>query len=246
MIEPNMATMLVYFFTNLNVPTDRLSALVKRAVDATFNSISVDTDTSTSDSLVLFSTVAAGVWGLAAACVWNVAACVRHVATCVRHAAASVRHGAASVRHAAASVRSAAACVWNVAACVRHAAACVRHAAACVQHAAACVQHAAACVQHAAACVQHAAACVELVRANVRTIAARRSKEVPWNGREPEAFADGRRSGRAKLEVGGGQLARPRGPASRNQRVTADEVTSSIGVGGSNWIPEIIREREAG
>lgn len=56
MIEPNMATMLVYFFTNLNVPTDRLSALVKRAVDATFNSISVDTDTSTSDSLVLFST----------------------------------------------------------------------------------------------------------------------------------------------------------------------------------------------
>jgi N-acetylglutamate synthase/N-acetylornithine aminotransferase len=56
MIEPNMATMLVYFFTNLNVPADRLSALVKRAVDATFNSISVDTDTSTSDSLVLFST----------------------------------------------------------------------------------------------------------------------------------------------------------------------------------------------
>lgn len=56
MIEPNMATMLVYFFTNLNVPADRLSALVKRAVDATFNAISVDTDTSTSDSLVLFST----------------------------------------------------------------------------------------------------------------------------------------------------------------------------------------------
>jgi glutamate N-acetyltransferase/amino-acid N-acetyltransferase len=56
MIEPNMATMLVYFFTNLDVPSDRLGALVKRAVDATFNAISVDTDTSTSDSLIVFST----------------------------------------------------------------------------------------------------------------------------------------------------------------------------------------------
>ncbi len=56
MIEPNMATMLVYFFTNLDVPSERLQALVKRAVDATFNAISVDTDTSTSDSLAVFST----------------------------------------------------------------------------------------------------------------------------------------------------------------------------------------------
>ncbi len=56
MIEPNMATMLVYFFTNLNLPSDRLKEILARVVDRTFNSISVDTDTSTSDSLILFST----------------------------------------------------------------------------------------------------------------------------------------------------------------------------------------------
>lgn len=56
MIEPNMATMLVYFFTNLDIPADKLQASVQRLSDKTFNSISVDTDTSTSDSLIIFST----------------------------------------------------------------------------------------------------------------------------------------------------------------------------------------------
>ena len=56
MIEPNMATMLTYYFTDLAVPRDRLDAMVARATEATWNSISVDSDTSTSDSLVVFST----------------------------------------------------------------------------------------------------------------------------------------------------------------------------------------------
>jgi glutamate N-acetyltransferase/amino-acid N-acetyltransferase len=56
MIEPNMATMLVYFFTNADVAAAELKALLVDAAERTFNSISVDSDTSTSDTLALFST----------------------------------------------------------------------------------------------------------------------------------------------------------------------------------------------
>lgn len=53
MIEPNMATMLSYLVTDLSVPRDELRRMLKEAVDSSFNSISVDTDTSTSDTVVL-------------------------------------------------------------------------------------------------------------------------------------------------------------------------------------------------
>jgi glutamate N-acetyltransferase/amino-acid N-acetyltransferase len=56
MVEPNMATMLVYFFTNADVPAERLKAILVDAVERTYNSISVDSDTSTSDTVVVFST----------------------------------------------------------------------------------------------------------------------------------------------------------------------------------------------
>ena len=56
MIEPNMATMLAYLFTNLNIESEQLRTILKRVCDSTFNSISVDTDTSTSDSTIVFST----------------------------------------------------------------------------------------------------------------------------------------------------------------------------------------------
>jgi glutamate N-acetyltransferase/amino-acid N-acetyltransferase len=56
MIEPNMATMLAYFFTNVSLDADRLKVVLREAVDRTFNSISVDSDTSTSDSVAMFST----------------------------------------------------------------------------------------------------------------------------------------------------------------------------------------------
>jgi glutamate N-acetyltransferase/amino-acid N-acetyltransferase len=55
MIEPNLATMLVYILTDVAVPRDELRALLPRAVDASFNAISVDSDTSTSDTVVLVS-----------------------------------------------------------------------------------------------------------------------------------------------------------------------------------------------
>jgi glutamate N-acetyltransferase / amino-acid N-acetyltransferase len=55
MIEPNLATMLVFLLTDLDVERAALRAALAAAVDATFNCISIDSDTSTSDSVVLVS-----------------------------------------------------------------------------------------------------------------------------------------------------------------------------------------------
>jgi glutamate N-acetyltransferase/amino-acid N-acetyltransferase len=55
MIEPNLATMLVYLLTDLDVPRDELRAALDEAVEPSFNAITVDSDTSTSDTVVLLS-----------------------------------------------------------------------------------------------------------------------------------------------------------------------------------------------
>jgi glutamate N-acetyltransferase/amino-acid N-acetyltransferase len=56
MIKPNMATMLGYVCTDANVDPAVLQGMLARAADASFNSITVDGDTSTNDSLVLAAT----------------------------------------------------------------------------------------------------------------------------------------------------------------------------------------------
>lgn len=61
MIAPDMATMLVYIFTDAKVEQGALQALLSRLTDATFNCITVDSDTSTSDSLILAATGVSGV-----------------------------------------------------------------------------------------------------------------------------------------------------------------------------------------
>jgi glutamate N-acetyltransferase/amino-acid N-acetyltransferase len=66
MIEPNMATMLVYLLTDLAVPRDAMREILARAVDASFNTISVDSDTSTSDTVALISSSTAACPDLAA------------------------------------------------------------------------------------------------------------------------------------------------------------------------------------
>lgn len=55
MIEPNLATMLVYLLTDLDVPRDALRAALSAAIPGSFNSMSIDSDTSTSDSVVMLS-----------------------------------------------------------------------------------------------------------------------------------------------------------------------------------------------
>ncbi len=55
MIEPNLATMLVYLLTDLDVSRAALRAALDEAVQSSFNNITVDSDTSTSDTVVLVS-----------------------------------------------------------------------------------------------------------------------------------------------------------------------------------------------
>ena len=56
MIAPNMGTMLAYIFTDLNVSSKVLQKILTNENDKTFNSITVDSDTSTSDTCLLIST----------------------------------------------------------------------------------------------------------------------------------------------------------------------------------------------
>ena len=56
MIAPDMATMLVYLFTDAKISAANLQKMLSRNVDGTFNSITVDSDTSTSDTLLLAAT----------------------------------------------------------------------------------------------------------------------------------------------------------------------------------------------
>ena len=60
MIAPDMATMLVFIFTDAAVSQTLLQAAVSDLTDQTFNSITVDSDTSTSDTLLVAATGAAG------------------------------------------------------------------------------------------------------------------------------------------------------------------------------------------
>ena len=55
MIEPNLATMLVFLMTDLAIPRDQLRSLLPAIADRTFNRMSIDSDTSTSDTVVLLS-----------------------------------------------------------------------------------------------------------------------------------------------------------------------------------------------
>jgi glutamate N-acetyltransferase/amino-acid N-acetyltransferase len=56
MIAPNMATMLGYIFTNANICSKLLQKLLSDFNEETFNAITVDSDTSTNDSVLLFAT----------------------------------------------------------------------------------------------------------------------------------------------------------------------------------------------
>ena len=61
MIAPDMATMLVYIFTDAGIATDALQHRLSTHTETTFNCITVDSDTSTSDALIMAATGASGV-----------------------------------------------------------------------------------------------------------------------------------------------------------------------------------------
>jgi glutamate N-acetyltransferase / amino-acid N-acetyltransferase len=60
MIEPNMATMLSYLVTDAKIAPDVLKQCLKEAVDLSYNMVSIDTDTSTSDTVAIMANGMAG------------------------------------------------------------------------------------------------------------------------------------------------------------------------------------------
>lgn len=60
MISPNMATMLAYILTDITIEPSVMKKVLRDAVDETFNSITVDNDMSTNDTVLLLSSSGAG------------------------------------------------------------------------------------------------------------------------------------------------------------------------------------------
>jgi len=60
MIEPDMATLLTFFFTDADLGAGALDTAFRRVVDRTYNALSIDTDTSTSDTAAVFANGLAG------------------------------------------------------------------------------------------------------------------------------------------------------------------------------------------
>jgi len=63
MIAPDMATMLSFIFTDAPITAGALQSLLKSGVEDTFNAVTIDGDTSTSDTLLAFATGAAAAHG---------------------------------------------------------------------------------------------------------------------------------------------------------------------------------------
>ncbi|WP_031485379.1 bifunctional glutamate N-acetyltransferase/amino-acid acetyltransferase ArgJ [Maridesulfovibrio frigidus] len=60
MIEPNMATLLTFFFTDADIDKKNLDLIFRNVMDKTFNCVSIDTDTSTSDTATILANGLAG------------------------------------------------------------------------------------------------------------------------------------------------------------------------------------------
>lgn len=60
MIEPNMATMIAMLFTDAAITSQDLNTVFRRVVDRTLNCVSIDTDTSTSDTAIIMASGVAG------------------------------------------------------------------------------------------------------------------------------------------------------------------------------------------
>ena len=60
MIEPDMSTLITLFLTDAEIGSDELDRVFRRVIDRTFNALSIDTDTSTSDTAAIMASGAAG------------------------------------------------------------------------------------------------------------------------------------------------------------------------------------------
>jgi glutamate N-acetyltransferase/amino-acid N-acetyltransferase len=101
MIEPNMATMLAYLFTDAALDAATLDTLLRAAVDATFNQLTVDGDTSTSDTCALLANGLAGAVDLDAFRAALHAGCLAMTETLARDGEGATRLLRVRVREAA-------------------------------------------------------------------------------------------------------------------------------------------------
>ena len=101
MIEPNMATMLAYIFTDASFDAPTLDALLREAVHVSFNMLSVDTDTSTSDTCAILANGLAGSMDRAAFAAALRAGCVRMTEILARDGEGAAHLLRATVRGAA-------------------------------------------------------------------------------------------------------------------------------------------------
>ena len=100
MIEPNMATMLAYIFTDAAFDAVALDRMLRVAVDVSFNMLSVDTDTSTSDTCAILANGLAGAVNEKAFLEGLVTGCTRMTEILARDGEGAMRMIRASVRGA--------------------------------------------------------------------------------------------------------------------------------------------------
>jgi glutamate N-acetyltransferase/amino-acid N-acetyltransferase len=100
MIEPNMATMLVYIFTDAALDAVTLDRMLRAAVEVSFNMLSVDTDTSTSDTCAILANGLAGPVDETAFTDALIAGCTRMTEILARDGEGAMRMIRASVRGA--------------------------------------------------------------------------------------------------------------------------------------------------
>ena len=108
MIHPNMATMLAYLTTDAPVDQETLQAALAESTDRSFNLITVDGDTSPSDTVLLFANGAGGGEAIAAGGEWHDAFREALDAVCVFLARAIARDGEGATRLIEITVRGAA------------------------------------------------------------------------------------------------------------------------------------------
>jgi glutamate N-acetyltransferase/amino-acid N-acetyltransferase len=101
MIEPNMATMLSYIFTDATIEAATLDRMLRDAVNVSFNMLSVDSDTSTSDTCAILANGLAGPVDEKAFIATLTAGCIRMAETLARDGEGATRLLRATVRGAA-------------------------------------------------------------------------------------------------------------------------------------------------
>ncbi len=101
MIEPNMATMLSYIFTDAALDAPTLDGMLRRAVATSFNMLSVDSDTSTSDTCVIMANGMAGAVNAAEFEATLIAGCTRMTELLARDGEGAAHLLRVSVRGAA-------------------------------------------------------------------------------------------------------------------------------------------------